>query len=56
MLMRRISRMERGNSEQDIRGLPMDTTNVLDWRHFNTCMYTLDLKWDSVEKTATANK
>lgn len=48
--------MERGASEHDIRGLPLNEDNILDWRYFNTCMYTLDLKWDSVEKEANSNK
>ena len=54
--MRRVTRFERGASEFDIKGLPMYKDTILDWRKFNTDLYTKDMKWESIEEIAHKNK
>lgn len=54
--MRRVSRLERGASEYDVRGLPMDPDSVLHWREFNTNMYSTALDPDSISDIADSNK
>ena len=50
-LMARVARRERGNSELDTTDLPIGDIK-LDWRYFNSDVYSTDLSWMEVSKIA----
>ena len=50
-LMARVARRERGNSELDTTDLPIGDLK-LDWRYFNSDVYSTDLSWKEVSKIA----
>ena len=49
--MARVARRERGNSELDTTDLPIGDIK-LDWRYFNSDVYSTDLSWMEVSKIA----
>lgn len=53
-LMKRVSRVERRASECDTTDLPISEV-VVDWKHFNTDMYSTDLNFKSIVDLAEKN-
>ena len=49
--MKRVSRRERRASECDTHDLPLSEV-IVDWKHFNTDMYSSDKKYDDVRSIA----
>lgn len=53
-LMKRVSRRERRASECDTHDLPLSEV-IVDWKHFNTDMYSSDRKYDELRSIAEQN-
>ena len=53
-LMRRVSRIQRGNSEMDTHDYPQGDI-VLDWRYFNTDLHGNERDWEDIKFMAFEN-
>lgn len=53
-LMKRVSRIQRGNSELDTNDFPVGELK-LDWRYFNTDLYGTERQWEDIKYIALEN-
>ena len=53
--MKKISKNELGASEFDVETSPINRASILDWRLFNTDMYSTNRSWKEISDVAEQN-